>query len=93
MTARPANEQAASFLALFGLPLLSVIVLLGTGLVEETHLSLKLFPLLFAALAALLCRVLDVSFSWGVIHTLGCAAMCWLAAVVVGLVGALVLPW
>ena len=90
---RPANEQLAGAMALGGLPLLDVIVLIGAGLVQDTHVSLELFPLLFAALAALLCRLLDVSFWWAVLYVLGCAAVCWMAAVVVGLFDALFLPW
>ena len=85
--------MAAGFISIAGFPLLAVIVLIGTGQVQDTHVSLELFPLLFAALAAVLCRLLAVGFWWGAVYTLGCAATCWMAAAVVGIFDAMFLPW
>ena len=93
MSSRPANEQAAGFLAVGGLPLIALIVLLGTGQLENTDISLMAFPLVFAVLAWLLCRALDVGKAWAAVYASGCAGACWLAAVTAGLVDALFLPW
>jgi hypothetical protein len=93
LSSRPANEQAAGFIAVGGLPLIHVIVVIGTGQVQNTDVSLMLLPLLFAAVAWILCRALDVGKAWGAVYTLGCAGACWMAAVVVGLFDSLFLPW
>jgi hypothetical protein len=93
LTSREPNEMAAGFISMGGFPLLAVIVLIGTDQVQDTSVSLEFFPLLFAALSAVLCRVLAVGFWWGAVYTLGCAATCWMSAVVVGLFDSLFLPW
>jgi hypothetical protein len=87
------NEQAAGFVAFALLPLIDVVVLIGADLVETTNVSLMWFPLLFAALAAMASRLLAVNVGWGVLYTLGCGAACWLAAVTIGLIGALAFPF
>jgi hypothetical protein len=90
---RESNEQAAGFVAFALLPLIDVVILIGADLVETTNVSLMWFPLLFAALAAMACRLLAVNVGWGVLYTLGCGASCWLAAVTVGLIAAFTFPF
>ena len=93
MSERPLNEQAAGFLAIGGLPLIALIVLLGTGRLENSDVSLMVFPLGFAAFAWILCRLLAVGRAWSAVYTFGCAAACWLVAACAGIFGSLFLPW
>ena len=93
MGERPLNQQAAAFLTLGGLPLIALIVLLGTGQLENSDVSLMVFPLGFAALAWILCRRLDLGKAWSSVYTLGCAAACWLVAATAGLFASLFLSW
>lgn len=93
MSERPLNEQAAGFITVGGFPLLHLIVVLGTGQLENTDVSLVLLPLAFAAVAWVLCRVLAVGRAWSLVYALGCAVACWMAAGVAGIVGSMFLPW
>jgi hypothetical protein len=92
-SSRSSSEDAAGAISIWLLPFIAVCVLLGTGLHQNDRVALTLFPLLFAALSALLCRALGVRFWWSVLFVVGCAAMCWIGAAVTGLFDALFLPW
>jgi hypothetical protein len=93
LTAADPNRSMAAVLSIGGLPLIDLIVLLGTGQLQNTDVSLMAFPVAFAVIAWVICRLLDVGRAWGAAYALGCAGACWMAAACAGIFDSMFLPW
>jgi len=85
---RSPAEQAASFLALFLLPVIDFCVVLFADVEEHPRLAMAAMPLGFALLSYLAARRLGANVAYAVLLTLGCGLLCLCASVIAAMVNA-----
>jgi hypothetical protein len=84
---RSTAEEIGAALALMILPAIDACIVLFAKIDAGMTVAVWL-PVGFAALAYVLCRLLDTNVPWAIVRALGCAALCCVCGLAAGLVNA-----